>query len=127
VVFNIFVDLSTSEQISEEFADSYLSDDILSIEQVTLVDGRWRTTPDSVIIDLSWTDPSNPDGLYSLSVLQGNWDDPVANFRHRDGQQVAMAIERVFTEILAGRTIPEIAEVFSAIQGSGANVDPEGG
>jgi hypothetical protein len=125
VIFNIFVDLSTSEEINKELADRYLSDDILSIEQVRLVDGRWQTISDGAIIDLSWTKPGDPNGLYSLNILRGNWDEPVAEFRHHDGQQVAMAIERVFKELIAGRTIPEISQVFATMQGSGTVADPE--
>jgi hypothetical protein len=124
VVFNILVDLPTDMGISKNDADSYLSEDILSIEQLKLAGNKWATDPDGVLIDVSWTIPGNPDGEYLLSVVQGDWNGAKAEFRHRQGLHIKAAIERVFAELTAGRTVVQIAEIFNKMQEGDANVLP---
>jgi hypothetical protein len=121
VVFNIFADLSNDE-ITPGDVDSYLSDDILSIEQLKLAANGWETDPAGMVIDVAWTNPGNPHGEYVLSLIQGDWNGPKAQFRHHQGTRIAAAIEQVFAEVLAGRTVPEIADVFDRLmKGSSAS------
>lgn len=115
VIFNIFVDFSDQEEISQEDVDSYLSDDILSVEKLRFTGDRWETDPVDVLIDLSWSEPGSTTGEYVLSVIQGGWEGSTATFRHRDTYRIRDAIELTFEELLAGRAIPELAKVFSTL------------
>jgi hypothetical protein len=112
VAFNSFVEFADDELATPEDARRYLSEDLLSIERVEYSDDRWKREPDGWLLDLGWSDPGDPTGEYVLTVLRGNWDRPTATFRNRSVGAIQSAIDLAFEEILAGRTVEELAERF---------------
>jgi hypothetical protein len=113
VVFNMFVELPDDEPVGPCDADAYLSDDILSIEQVHRSDSGW--TRGGWVIDLGWRAPGDPTGEYVLTVLKGGWNDPVAVFRSRSWRAVQQAINMAFGLIEQGCDIQRLSKAFHRV------------
>jgi|GEM_PF-1061365 len=108
VIFNIFVEIPDRADLTAQEIDSFLTEDILSIEQLRLAGPHWETDPEGTLIDLSWSDSGSIDGEYVLTVVPTGWDGPTATLRDDDQELIRTAIELVFTEVRAGRTTAEL-------------------
>lgn len=116
VVFNIFVEWSPDDPADVAEANSFLSEDILSIEQVRSTDEGWATVAGGTIIDLGWAGNGDIDGYYILSVLRGGWDGDVVELQHPDWRVVCEALDLTFARLVGDRSPTEyLAEDFARL------------
>lgn len=116
MIFNIFMEFENIETISAEDAESYLSDDILSIEEVRYVPGEgWSTDPEGWILDLSWRDPGNVNGEYRLSAFFRGDPDSMATFKSRSCHAVRDAIDLALERMVASRSVERVSQAFSEL------------
>lgn len=116
VVFNIFVEWSREDPADVAEAMSFLSEDILSVEQVRGVGGGRATDPGGTIIDLGWAPNGDIDGEYTLSVLRGGWDGDVVELQHPDWRVVRDALDLTFAKLVGNRSPTEyLAEDFARL------------
>lgn len=83
MVFNRFVTFDADEAIGAADADAYLSEDILSMENVSSSQKRLETVRGQLDHRLGWYRAGDLNGDYRLSVLRGGWDAPMAELESR--------------------------------------------
>ncbi|MGH3907913.1 MAG: hypothetical protein ACRDTE_27605 [Pseudonocardiaceae bacterium] len=116
MIFNIFVEFENLEKITAEDVEAYLTDDILSIEEVRYVPGKgWSTDPDGWILDLSWRDPGDVNGEYQLSAYFRGDSDIMATFKSRSCHAVRNAIDLALERMVASRSVERVSQAFSEL------------
>lgn len=111
--FNIFVEFPDDAPPTPAEVESFLSEDILSMEHVGFHPDGWKHLPSDYLIDLGWYPGGDPDGAYRLCLLRGNWDDVPVQFEHRNCYAVQKAIDKVIAMLANGSAPALIARVLA--------------
>lgn len=113
VMFNIFVEFPADDPPTPAEVDAYLSDDILSVEQVGPTGRIEYDDPTRWVIDLGWYPPGDPEGTYRLCLVRDGWDDVPVRFEHRDCHVVREAFDTLTRMLAEGKRPDLIARVLA--------------
>lgn|SRR5215831_1974191 len=112
VITNNFVEFAPSEVASDSDRESYLDENLLSIEGIIFDGVCWRTDRSACLIDLGWYPTGDLRGSYRLALVKGSWDDVPLRFEHRDCGVMKEAIELIMRMLAAGKSAEQISELL---------------